>query len=72
MYELIFSLNTEIYEKGDLLIKYGDVKASLIFLQKGMIEVSIITDGVEIVIERLFRGSIINPNTFFLDRESQT
>jgi hypothetical protein len=54
------------------MTKYGENNTSLIFLQSGMIEVSIITDGVELVIDRLFRGSIINPNYFYTEDHAQT
>ena len=44
----------------------GDDADELYFLQSGMIEVYTEFEGKEFVIERLFKGSIINYRTFFM------
>ena len=45
----------------------GDDASELYFLQSGIIEVYTEFEGKEFVIERLFRGSIINYRTFFME-----
>ena len=45
----------------------GDDADELYFLQSGIIEVYTEFEGKEFVIERLFRGSIINYRTFFME-----
>jgi CRP-like cAMP-binding protein len=48
-------------------MKPGDDATSLLFLQSGVIEVYTILEGQEFILERLFRGSVINYRTFFME-----
>lgn len=45
--------------------KPGDAANVMYFLQKGCIEVFTYSEGREFVLERLYRGSVINYHTFF-------
>ena len=67
LYEVVFSLNTQRFQKDEILQQVGDDATSLFFLQSGIIEVSTIFEGQEFVLERLFRGSILNYRTFFME-----
>lgn len=67
MYDIIYSLTTKKKNKGDILQKRGADADELYFLQSGIIEVYTQFEGKEFVIERLFRGSIINYRTFFME-----
>ena len=66
-YDIIYSLTTKKKNKGDILQKRGSDADELYFLQSGIIEVYTQFEGKEFVIERLFRGSIINYRTFFME-----
>jgi len=67
IHEIIYSLNTQKKGKGEILQKVADDAKELYFLQSGCIEVFTKFEGKEFVIERLFRGSIINYRTFFME-----
>lgn len=52
--------------------KPGDNATALFFLQDGVIEIYTKTEnGHEFVLEKLFRGSIINYRTFFLEEDGK-
>lgn len=65
MFDIIYSFETTKMSKGDILQKRGDDANELYFLQSGIIEVYTKFEGKEFVLERLFRGSVINYRTFF-------
>jgi CRP-like cAMP-binding protein len=65
LYNLVFSFKTKAYLKNTIFQKPGDTASKLYFLQKGCIEVFTYDEGGEFVIERLFRGSVLNYHTFF-------
>ena len=67
MYDIIYSLKTQKRVKGEVLQRRGDDADELYFLQSGIIEVYTEFEEKEFVIERLFRGSIINYRTFFME-----
>jgi CRP-like cAMP-binding protein len=53
--------------KGTELQKAGADADELYFLQSGIIEVYTEFEKKEFVIERLFKGSIVNYRTFFME-----
>jgi signal-transduction protein with cAMP-binding, CBS, and nucleotidyltransferase domain len=63
----VFALKVAHYPKGTILQSPGEDASSLFFLQKGIIEVSTRFEGLDFVIERLFRGSVLNYRTFFME-----
>jgi signal-transduction protein with cAMP-binding, CBS, and nucleotidyltransferase domain len=63
--DIIYALVTEKYAKHEILQEPGGDANHLLFLQSGIIEISTSFEGQEFVIERLFRGSIVNFRTFF-------
>lgn len=65
LYHIIFSLKTKAYLKHTVFQQPGDAANVLYFLQKGCIEVFTFSEGREFVLERLYRGSVINYHTFF-------
>ena len=67
LYDIIYSLETQRKAKGEILQRRGDDADELYFLQSGIIEVYTEFEGKEFVIERLFRGSIVNYRTFFME-----
>lgn len=67
LFDIVFALKVKAYIKGEILQKPGEDASSLFFLQKGIIEVSTKFEGLDFVIERLFRGSCLNYRTFFME-----
>ena len=65
LYEIIFSLETSAYKEDHIFQRPGDGADTLFVLQRGIIEVYTENEGKEFVLERLYRGSIINYRTFF-------
>lgn len=67
LYDIIYTLDTKTMIKGAELQKAGANADELYFLQNGIIEVYTEFEKKEFVIERLFKGSIINYRTFFME-----
>ena len=67
IHDFIHNMEVKHYSQGDILQKPGDVATELIFLEDGIVEVYAEFDDHNFVIERLFRGSIINYRTWFMD-----
>ena len=64
----MYSLEVKKFNRGDILQKPGDNASVLYFIQDGVIEILTETEGGhEFVLEKLFRGSIINYRTFFME-----
>jgi signal-transduction protein with cAMP-binding, CBS, and nucleotidyltransferase domain len=62
-------------EKGSFIYKRDDESQEMYLIQSGMIEIYHYTDKKEqneFVIERLYRGSIINHNSFLMNDELDT
>ena len=58
--------------KGEILQEPGDNATTLFFLQDGVIEIFTRTENNhEFVLEKLFRGSIINYRTFFMEEDGK-
>ena len=67
MNEMIFSFIPAHYEKGALIFNANDEANDLLIIQNGMVEIFTHMDtGVDFVIERLYRGSVINQRSFLL------
>ena len=71
LYDIIYSFKTLKHCAGDILVSQGDKSTQLFFLEKGIIEVYITLDQRDFVLERLFRGSILNYRTFFFDETAE-
>ena len=69
LYDIIYMLDTRTVIKGAELQKAGANADELYFLQSGIIEVYTEFEKKEFVIERLFKGSIVNYRTFFMPQD---
>jgi CRP-like cAMP-binding protein len=67
MHDIIYSLKPKQYEKGTVLYKPEDDVTSVLFIQEGVVELFTYFEGNEFVIERLYRGSVLNFRAFFMD-----
>ena len=70
MHDIIYNLKGEKFKQGDILLSPGDIITRLYLLQDGVIEVYIQGENHEFVLEKLFRGSIINHRTFFTENST--
>jgi CRP-like cAMP-binding protein len=65
--ELIFSFIPEYHEKDSIIFKQDDIAEKMYIIQNGMIEIYTVMDnGVIFILERLYRGSVINHRSFLL------
>ena len=75
LHEIIYNLDTQKFSKHDILQKPGDNAEKLFFLLDGVIEIYTMLEnddnGQEFVLEKLFRGSIINYRTFFMEDDGK-
>lgn len=68
-HDIMYSFIGESYAKDEYLQTIGDINSSLYFLQRGVIEIETRCDNeVDFTIEKLFRGSIVNYRTFFMEQ----
>lgn len=67
---------TQVYEKGDFLIREGEVEAHLYFIESGAVRVLLLTEFEEHTIRIGYKGSVINslssylrqaPSEFFIE-----
>lgn len=67
MNEMIFSFTPEQLEKGQIIFEVGDEANEMFIIQNGMVEIyTTMENGVDFVIERLYRGSVMNHRSFLL------
>tara|TARA_B110000285_G_C14904773_1_gene505008 strand:+ start:481 stop:816 length:336 start_codon:yes stop_codon:yes gene_type:complete len=72
LHDIIYNLKIKMFKKGDILQSPGDNATSLFFLQDGVIEIFTQTENNhEFILEKLFRGSIINFRTFFMEDDGK-
>lgn len=70
-YDIIYNLDTNKKNQGELLISKDEEIDQIYIVEKGIIEVYVIVGGKEVILERLFRGSIINFKNIFRKTKSQ-
>jgi len=70
-HDILYSLKSNVYEEGHILQRPGDDATTLFFLQDGVIEIYTSFENHEFLLEKLFRGSIINYRTFFMEEAGQ-
>ena len=64
-YSIIYSLDTQKMNAGHFWMRPGDEIDSIYIIEAGIVDVIITIGGKETVIERLFRGSVINYKNAF-------
>ena len=66
--KIIFSMSFVKFEKGSKIFQVDDTSFMMYIIQSGMVEIYTTMDnGVEFVIERLYRGSVINHRSFITE-----
>jgi len=64
----MFSFIPLNFEKGSTIFKADDTASAMFIIQNGMVEIYTAMDnGIDFIIERLYRGSVINHRSFLLN-----
>ena len=71
LYEIIYSLRPKKQNVGDMLVNQGDNIDEIYIIERGIVEIFLKIGGNDIVLERLFRGSVINYKNLFTKEKSQ-
>jgi len=67
LHEMAFCFKSMTFEKGSHLFNVDDVCNYMLIITEGMVEiVTVMDNGVELVIERLMPGSSINGQAFLV------
>ena len=66
LYELIFTLQSKTFEKGDLVLEQDSMINSIYFVEEGIVEVITEFENNEFVLDKLGPGSAINYRAVFL------
>ena len=67
IHDIMYNMKLRKHQKGETLQKPGDSATDLIYVQDGEIEVYVQLDDQNFVIDRLFRGSIVNYRNWFME-----
>jgi CRP-like cAMP-binding protein len=67
--QLLYTTPSKQYDKGQLIFKPGDNMNTIQLIEVGVVEIYTYFEGKKFIIERLFRGSVINYRNLFLDDE---
>jgi CRP-like cAMP-binding protein len=66
--DIVYSMNPINYDKGGMLFKPGDEADAMYIIDSGVVEIYILMDkGVEFIIDRLYKGSVINHRAFLFN-----
>ena len=66
LYELIFTLKSKTFEKGNLVLEQDSMINSIYFIEEGIVEVITEFENNEFVLDKLGPGSAINYRAVFL------
>ena len=61
---MIFSLKTTFLQDKEILQEIGEKISSIYFVEYGIIEVQIYLENQVFIVDRLYRGSVINADLF--------
>lgn len=71
--DFIFSMKQCSFDKGEFIYRNEECSTEMFLIQSGCVEIQQKQDkGVLFVIEKLFRGSIINHNSFLMNDDMDT
>ena len=68
-YEIIYSLETVKKNMGDTFIEIGSAIDNIYIVEDGIVEIYLKIHGTEVILERLFRGSVINYKSMFIPEQ---
>ena len=67
LYEIIYAMTPVKMNAGDSLINQNDPVDQIYIIEKGIVEIYLKMGSKEVVLERLFKGSVINYKTVFTE-----
>ena len=68
IHKIIYSMHFAKFDKGSKIFQIDETSCMMQIIQNGMVEVHTQLDnGVEFIIERLYRGSVLNHRTFITE-----
>ena len=67
--QLVYTIPSKQYDKGQLIFKPGDKMNTIQLIEEGVVEIYTYFEGTKFILERLFRGSVMNYRNLFLDDE---
>ena len=71
-HEILYKFKKIKLEKGGFIYRNGDIARQMYIIQSGMVEITHSAEGEPFIIERLYRGSIINHRSFLLNDDNDT
>ena len=71
LYEIIYAMTPVKMNAGDSLINQNDPVEQIYIIEKGIVEIYLKMGSKEVVLERLFKGSVINYKTVFTETTCQ-
>lgn len=66
----MFNFIQETFDKGDFLFKDQERSNTLFVVKNGILEIISKIEGFQLVIERLYRGSVVNHRSFLIADKS--
>lgn len=71
LYDVMHTLKKRFCEKGEVIQSVGEDADTMFLVLNGKIELYTYFEGHEFILERLWRGSVLNYRTFFQEYEAQ-
>jgi len=71
IYDLLFTLSKRFCKKGEIIQNVGEDATTMYIVLNGMIELYTQFEKHNFILERLWRGSVMNYRTFFQEYEAQ-
>ena len=67
--QLLYLNISKQYDKGQLIFKPGDTMNTIQIIELGVVEIYTYFEGKKFILERLYRGSVMNYRNLFLEEE---
>lgn len=65
-HEVMFNFMQDTFDKDSYLFKENEMSNAMFIVKNGIVEITCPIEGQDLVIERLYRGSIINHRSFLI------
>jgi len=69
-HEVMFNFVQETFDKGSFLFKEREISNTMFIVKNGILEIMVKIENQPLVIERLYRGSIVNHRSFLIADKS--
>lgn len=65
-HEIMFNFNQETFERDTIISSEKEKVKRLYIVKNGIVEITVKVDGVKLLVEKLYRGSIMNHRSFLV------